>query len=96
MLFSLYFATMFTSSLSDPNDSPGSFEYHHPYRVAVYTNLFTGTIYGEGKETRRHSSNFQAIASWYDHRFLYRCLPYFGLRPLVSFAFEGKSNACLW
>ena len=53
VLFPLFcHGTMFTRDLSNPNDSPGFLDYHHPYRVAVYTNLFTGTILGEGQETR--------------------------------------------
>jgi hypothetical protein len=31
---------------------------HDDYRVAVYSNLCTGTVFGEGQETCRYSSNF--------------------------------------
>jgi hypothetical protein len=32
--------------------------YYYQYKLAVYDNLSTGIVYGEGQETRRYSPNF--------------------------------------
>jgi hypothetical protein len=35
-----------------------NFTYFPTYKLAVYENLSTGIVYGEGQETRRYSPNF--------------------------------------
>ena len=67
------------------------------YRVAVYCNVVTGFIYGEGKENFVTSPISKPFCRAYDHRCLYHSLHYFGLRPPVSHAFEGihgKDDTC--
>ena len=43
--------------MSDINGLSPAYQYHR-YKVAVYDNLFTGVVYGEGQETRCYLSNF--------------------------------------
>ena len=33
-------------------------QFYYQYKVAVYDNLSTGIVYGEGQETGRYSPNF--------------------------------------
>jgi hypothetical protein len=52
------FATMSTSHEAPDPFALQSLEFYRDYRVAVYSNLFNGIVYGEGQETRPHSSSF--------------------------------------
>jgi hypothetical protein len=44
--------------MSNNSDASSIDLYYPQYKAAVYDNLFTGMVYGEGQETRLFSSNF--------------------------------------
>ena len=67
--------------------------YDKGYKAALFNNLPSGIVYGEGQETRHYLP--KQLRYPYHHRCLYHGLHCLGLCPPVSCPFEEKDDARL-
>ena len=61
------------------------------YKEAVYDNLITGIVYGEGQETSRSSQISKSWRPANDHRRISRSIRCLGLCPPVSYPFKCRT-----